>query len=276
MALRNKPGFEAEEPNTTTAQDDGGFEQCANTGEAAEASAAAATAAATKTTTNATAANEPQHQETATALAPAKPQGGAVSAQVGAGRFKPALADLQNVINPASLEFDTFRRITVGLDGFSDENETELGKKVKISVMSWNERFVVSPGVQSAEANEKVKYSLDGHVCDDGTPVADYLKVLKDVEGYDKAAVKKYLTIYGFLIATSADGKDLVDIPAEDREIVAVQVPPRSLPLFTRFQIEQGVKISSGILQPSDEMVLTQEKVKGKTTTYASIKFSAK
>ena len=217
-------------------------------------------------------ANEPA--ATAQAPVPAPQRSTAVATPTG-GKYKPALTSYQNVIDPSSLEFDTFRRITVGLDGFSDENEVELGKRIKIQIMSWNERFVVTPGVQNAEANEKVRYSLDGKVLDDGTLVTDYLKVLREVDGYDKAALKKYLTIYGFLAGNEVKG-EMVDIDPAEREIVSVQVPPRSLPLFTRYQIETGVKVSQGVIAESDELVLTQEKVKGKTTTYASIKFSAK
>ena len=191
------------------------------------------------------------------------------------GKYKPALTSYQNVIDPSSLEFDTFRRITVGLDGFSDENEVELGKCIKLQIMSWNERFVVTPGVQNAEANEKVRYSLDGKVLEDGTLVADYLKVLREVDGYDKASLKKYMTIYGFLVGNEIKG-EMVEIDPAEREIVSVQVPPRSLPLFTRYQIETGVKVAQGVIAESDELVLKQEKVKGKTTTYASIRISAK
>lgn len=191
-------------------------------------------------------------------------------------KFAGALIELENQIDPSSVDFDTFRRVTVGLDGFSDENEVALGKRIKVQVMSYNERYVVSPGVDDDEASKLVKFSLDGVNLDDGSgTVVDYIKQLKDVDGYENAASKKYLAIYGFLVASAeTENSSFVEIDPADREIVNVQVPPRSFGKFSRYQIEQGVKISQGVVQPTDLLTLTQGKVKGKTKTYAEITFS--
>lgn len=250
MALRNKPGFEAEET----------------------------TAAAPATNAEATAEHQPDSApapastpSASTAVAQAAPTAMAVG-----GKYKAALQEYANVIDPTSVSFDTFRRVTVGLDGFSDENEVEMGKRIRLQLMSFNERYICSPGKQDAESNELVRYSLDGKTIDEtGESCADYIKKLQEVDGYPDASLKKYMTLYGFLVATEVKG-ELVEIPAEDREIVSIQVPPRSVGKFTRFQIEDGVKVSQGILQPTDVLVLTQGKVKGKTTTYADITFGRK
>lgn len=185
-------------------------------------------------------------------------------------KFVGALADLEGVIDPSSLEWNTFTRIVVGLDGFSNDQKKDLGKVIKLEVMSWNLRYVASPGVQDKEATEKVRYSLDGKTIQGtGESIHEYIKLLKEVDGYDKAALKEYLSIIGFLV--EADGQE---IPAEAREIVSLQVPPQSRALFTRYQIETGVKIAQRVLQPSNLMTCTQVKNEGKTTKFASIKFS--
>jgi hypothetical protein len=83
--------------------------------------------------------------------------------------------------------------------------------------------------------------------------------------------MKHYMTIYGQLV--ESNGKE---IPPEDREIIALQVPPQSRALFTRLQIESGIKIAQGVLQPTDILVCRQEKAQGKTQKFAIIKFAHK
>lgn len=196
-------------------------------------------------------------------------------------KFQPALVDFENVIDPAILDFNTFVRVTVSLDGFEDSEGNDLGKEVRMQLMSYNSRWVVSPGVQDAEATEMVRYSVDGKTIDgtDGESIHDYLKMLKEVENYDKASIKEYLAIYGFMTHASAqEGKELVfgEIPPEDRQIIELQVPPQSRTLFTRFQIESGVKIAQKIIEATDVLVCRQDKVDGKTAKYAQIKFASK
>lgn len=208
-----------------------------------------------------------------TALAPVVKRD--LSAVLGS-KFQPALLDMQGVIDPAGLEFDTFPRITVGLDGFSDDKDADLGKIIRIKLMSWNKRYIVTAGEDDSEANELTRFSLDGIHLDNGEGLCkDYVEVLKKTHGYDKAAIKEYYQLYAFLVGKSTGGP-MVEVPEEDQMIITIQCPPRSVAQFQRFQIEQGVKISKGILKASDEIVLTQEKVKGKTKNYAKILFNHK
>lgn len=189
-------------------------------------------------------------------------------------KYAPALQGFKDVIDPSSLDFDTFKRVTCGLDGFSDDQKKEMGKQVKMQLMSWNERYIVTTTVDNDEANALVKYSLDGKSIDGtGQLVADYIKFLVS-EGYESACSKKYYALYGFLVATSPEGA-LTEVPAADREIVAVQVAPRSVAQFTAYQLTHGVKVSQGLVKDTDLLLLTQEKKTGKVKAYASIKFSA-
>ena len=191
-------------------------------------------------------------------------------------RYKPAFEDFKNQIDPSTLDFDTFPRMKVGLGGFSDDKQVEFGKRIVLRLMSWNERWTVTAGEDNDEANALVRFSLDGKTIDGtGELVADYIKNLKEVEGYTKAESKKYYAIYGFLVAGCAEGeKTLVGIDPASQPIISVQVPPRSVSQFTRLQIEQGVKVSQGVLQPTDTILLTQIKNKGKTKDYAGIEFT--
>ena len=243
-AAATKPAFEAAEPATNAAN-----EPAATVG--------VASPVVSEVTTN--------------AVVPVKPSG--LPAIVGS-KYKPALDGYRDQIDPASLDFDTFTRITCGLDGFSDDQKKELGKQVKIQIMSWNERFIVTTGEDNDEANALTRFSLDGKTIDGtGQPVPDYIAHLVN-EGYEDSCSKKYYSLYGFLVATSPNGQ-LEDIPPADRAIVNVQIAPRSVSQFTQFQITHGVKVSQGIVADTDLLLLTQEKKDGKTKKYASIKFAA-
>lgn len=191
-------------------------------------------------------------------------------------KFVGHLSDKENVFDPGSLDFNTFPRVTVGLDGFSDDTGRDLGKTIKIEVMSYNARFVASPGTDDEAAKKLVRYSLDGKTIDssgddNGMSVHEYIRELKEVHGMKDAALKEYQAIYGFL--TYAND---ADIAPEDFEIIALQVPPQSRALFTRHQMTHGIKVQRGTVQPSDIVVCRQSKQKGGNKTFALINFDAK
>lgn len=190
-------------------------------------------------------------------------------------KFTPALQTLKNLIDPHGLDFDTFPRITVGLDGFSNDKKVVLGKEVKLQLLSWNERYVVTTGEQDDdEATALVRFSLDGNMLDDGTKtVKEYIDYLVS-EGYDKSECKKYYALYGFLKGYKDEEGKWHDVEEADQVIVAIQVPPRSIGKFTAYQVEMGIKVGRGILQESDEIMLKQEKAQGKSKAYAAIAFS--
>lgn len=267
MALRKPtPAFEGQEPATSTEMP----ADLPPINTAAETVAPVETAAANETPIR------PTPVPPAEAAVPAV---AAKNVPAVAKKFTPALEEYKGVIDPSTMDFDTFTRITVGLDGFTDDQDVPLGKIIKIQLMSWNERYTVTAGEDNAEANEKVRFSLDGKTIDGtGESVTEYLKVLREVDGYENASVKKYYALYGFLMQTSApDARgypNVVDVDPVDRAIVSIQIPPRSVSLFTRYQITTGVKISQGIIEASDELVLTQGKQAGKTKDYANIQFS--
>lgn len=178
----------------------------------------------------------------------------AAKTAVGAAmKFKPALTQFENVIDPTGMEFGVFPKITVNLGGFKTEDDglavgKKLGKDITIKMLSWNRRWLASPGSQDKESKEYVKYSTDG-VFIQGTnqKLVDYVQQLIDVEGYKEASIKEYFAIWGFL--TEANGK-VID-PAE-QQMVELQCSPQSVGQFKRHQIEHGMKVSQGLAPESD------------------------
>jgi hypothetical protein len=245
----------------------------------AEAQAAAEVAAATATpavvlaepTKGVQTTEGVQSTETAVAV---KAEGALVVAK--SKKFVGALSEKENNFDPTALDFNTFPRVTVGLDGFSNDDGTDLGKTIQLEVLSYNTRWVASPGTDDDEAKKLVRYSLDGKTIDstgddNGQDIFAYIEEMKKVHGYEDAGLKKYLAIYGFMVASNDE-----IIAEEDREIVALQVPPQSRALFDRYQITRGVQLSRGVVKASDIVVCRQEKKTGGSKKYALIHFAAK
>ncbi len=189
-----------------------------------------------------------------------------------------ALSTLENVFDPSTLDFNTFPRVTVGLDGFSVDDGRDLGKQIGIEVMSYNDRWVCAPGDDSDEAKKLVRYSLDGkHIDapgtdDDGRSCAEYITELKEVHGMSDAGLKKYQAIYGFMTYANDEVIDEVE-----REIIGLQVPPQSRALFLRHQITHGVKITRGLVADDPMVWCKQEKKAGTgTKKFALIHFFPK
>ena len=228
-----------------------------------QASNATAKAAAAETTNSKP--SQVDVAKTSATLAVAAASAGTGLAKVGS-KFVEAFTAQQNQFDPTSLDYDTFPRITVGLDGFSDTDSKEYGKEIVLQILSWNEHYSVSPGgAVNPETTKLLKYSLDGKTIDEtGQPVAEYLAFLRDVEGYPEASVKKYISLYG-----TVEGGDY------DGHMVSVQIPPRSVPKFQGHRIAQGVAISRGKAEADERVKLTQVKVDGKSAKYAAILFSA-
>lgn len=191
-----------------------------------------------------------------------------------------ALKKLQNVIPTEDLEalgFGTFPRITAGTDGFSvNKDELSLGKKIKFQVMSWNYIWLVTAGENNAEANKLIKSSHDGINLDgnEGT-IEKYVAWLKS-EGYEKAASKQYVEVYGFLLAYNEVQKDgslkLLEIGEDDRQIHQVSLSPKSVGQWGRYMLESAMKPST----QSDTVVMTAVKKVNGPNTYGMATFSSK
>lgn len=244
----------------------------AETGTTADLTPASADEAAAAVQETVKPATEEKAKATSTAVAQVKQHALATATK----KFVGALSNLENVFDPAQLDFNTFPRVVVGLDGFSSDSDDDLGKEIGLEVLSFNTRFTLSPGVDSEEAKPHVRFSLDGKVLDcptnpveHGMAVVDYLEHMRTTLGYKEASMKEYVSIYGFM--TFAKG---AVIDPSEREIVGVQVPPQSRPLFDRYKINQGLLQSRGVAPKHAGIRCQQEKVTGGNRKYAQIKFA--
>lgn len=137
-----------------------------------------------------------------------------------------------------SLDFGVLPRL-VGSNGqVMDGDKKMLGTFVEGQLISWNNTFVVSPGDDTPEAKEAVRYSKDGQTIDGtGESVAAYLKKLREVDGYDEAAVKQYCELV-VLLSKSEKPSDHVG------NMVVISLSPQSRKLFEGYRYQESVKVA--------------------------------
>lgn len=163
-----------------------------------------------------------------------------------------------------NIEFGTLPRL-VGSNGqiqakIGGKKEI-LGTKIGLSLVSFSEEFVVTPGDDSEEATTHVKYSANGVTIDGtGEKVADYLETLRTSFGYEKAAVKRYVQLVGILTSAEKDSPLVTDM-------VQVSLAPVSAKGFDGYMIQRSVKIARGLV-PADTAaeleISTDVRTKGK------------
>lgn len=257
MALsKKKPEFEAQDDDTSAKPEVTGETEVA----AAEAPA------------NDTSAKPEAPAATTTALT--KPA--TTSVTKFAAKFAPALTEYENVLSPEDVQdlgAGAFPKVIADLGGLVIERNGEkkdLAEHIDLVLISYNERFAVTPGVDNAEAKKVVRYSYDGvTIRDEDRSVDEYVKHLKDVLGYDKTKVKKYYEVWGQI--ASIGGKE---VPVEDREIVQLQLSPQSVTRWKAFQVQLGLKVSQGAANHNGVLRVTRLKGDNDGNRYGYMDFA--
>lgn len=233
-----------------------------------EAEAAAATQAATQAESNTSA-------DPAAGTALSAKQGGALNAFKSGTKYNgPAFDGMRDLIDPTSIDFNTFPRVRVRIDGFIDEEDDVLGKQIVFELMSFSDRYVVTTGVEGKE--DLAKFSVDGITIDSTQQsVKDYIEYLK-AEGFKDAESKKYMDVYGIVLGINATEKpeDMKFLGEDEQEIICFQVPPASIGKFNRLRINEGVRMARhGRTEEKLVMIATLKVVKGSKNTFAQFDF---
>jgi hypothetical protein len=153
------------------------------------------------------------------------------------------LAALKDVVH---VEWDTLTRIVA--DGSNlTVNDEVLGSWVEMQITSWQDSFSVETGEQSEEAKKFLKFSDDGVTLrDNGQPVAEYVKYLKEVEGYANTSVKHRVILVGFVEKAEKDS-ELVG------QLAQISLSPQSKKSFDRYQMNATMMAKMGRLKVGDD-----------------------
>jgi hypothetical protein len=169
-----------------------------------------------------------------------------------APKFQAALAEYENAL-PA-VDFGVLPRLKGSNGLILDGDNGKLGSKIKLTLISFNDQFVISPGVDDADATKFVRYSLDGITIDStGESVADYVQRLKTVEGYEDADIKKYAELVGILNESEKESEHVGNM-------VQISLSPQSRKSFEAYRLQRSVKQKMGRIaegDAGDELVIS-------------------
>jgi hypothetical protein len=145
------------------------------------------------------------------------------------------------------LDFGVLPRIVANAGVFQDRsnNNANLGDTIVVELVSFNDEFVLTPGVDNADAKELVAYSADGLTVDgDGRSCEEYLRFLREDQSYETAKMKQYTQLVGLLLEAKKGDKA---VPTELIEsLVLVSLSPQSKKNFDGFRVQEAVKVRLG------------------------------
>lgn len=167
-------------------------------------------------------------------------------------KLQAAYAEFQDVFDADTVAGMALSVPTVkGEQGGAYVADKLLGARFRIEVISWNYRWMITSGLQSKdpgyeESKQFIANSYDG-VTVHGKDMAidEYLQMLRDAHGYDKASKSQYIDLFGLITWTEKEG----DVAPEDRQLYRVQLSQTSAGNFTAFAATQGVMLSRGIVK---------------------------
>lgn len=218
-----------------------------------------APAAATTTTTIA--------QAQATAVAAPRP------------KMQAAYAEFQDVFDADTVAGMALSVPAIkGQQGGCYHDTTNFGERIKVEIISWNYRWMITSGLQSKdpgyeESKQYIANSYDGvMVHGKDMSVEDYLHMLRDELAYNKASKSQYIDLFGLVTWKEKGG----DVPEADREMYRIQLSQTSAGAFTAFCATQGALMSRGIVKEQSPVIEVKAEARTKgTNMYTNFSFKA-
>jgi hypothetical protein len=200
------------------------------------------------------------------------PKAPAVIAPKRAVRFQPAFSHLEWVLTEEQVsELAVSTPRIKAEQGEAYLKDKALGKSIRMDVVSWNKRYLISTGLSSndggyAESLGFLRTSYDGAtIFGEGTTISDYLAELKNL-GYRNAKVSPYVDLFGF-----------VTEPDLGTDLYLVQLSQTSAGNFNAFCTTTGLLVSRGTvtLDPESPSIIVSAKAQSKgTMKYSNFEFS--
>lgn len=208
----------------------------------AESTGGAAAAAVSETATaTTTAAAAPVAASSGSLAAPAK-MGGAIALPT---KMVDVLGPLKDALR---VDYNTLAQLQVNQGNWLvKEGKKMLGDTIDFELLSFQDNYVISPGVDGDEALEFVKYSADGITTDDGLDVKEYLTQLRDELGYEKASMKQRTVLVLNLLGSSANG-----VEAYYDKLYQVDLAPTSKTKFDAHRAQVSFSVTRGKRDPAD------------------------
>lgn len=186
----------------------------------------------TEVETNAAAAT-PAVETAATPAAKPAPAAKSTAVATQGSRAVSSFSKIENPIasvkDAVKVSYDSLTSIVASNGNFLErESKKSVGDEIVFELLSWQDSYVVQTGDDKSDKN-LVRYSDDGVICSDGTPVQEHLEELRSM-GYEKASVKERAVVVGSVISC-VKGPQLVD------DLVQFDLSPKSKGKFSRYQL---------------------------------------
>jgi len=191
--------------------------------------------------------------------------------------YTAALQDLH-----LQIDLDTVRSLGVGTlpklvadrAGFeigSGNDKQEMGNWIDFKVVSYNDRWLVTAGVEGEEGTALLRTSYDGQTLEEEEmSVKEYLDYLRR-EGYSKASLRHYNDLYGFIVRSEKGGK-----AAEGNvDLIQLQLSPTSAKAWKAYLVQAGVNARYTGKPATDTVRATIARREYNGNKFAAIAFSA-
>lgn len=189
-------------------------------------------------------------------------------------KFASAYSEFKNSIDTDTVQnipHGTIPKIVADRGGF-EAGDTSYGESLVIELVSFNDRYVITPGVEGEKGKELLAFSFDNVTLanDPTVTVVDYLNTLKNDYDCPKAASRHYLDLWAMVVTSDETG----DIPEDDRELVQIQLSPSSVKEWTAMQLQASVKALRSNKPLGNLIKMTVDKREYNGNKFAAIKFS--
>lgn len=188
-------------------------------------------------------------------------------------KFKAALQHLElqlDLESVRSLGQGTLPKIVADRAGF-ELGDKLLGDWVRMQVVSYNRRWLVSAGVEGDEGKKLLRTSYDKETLENETmSMKEYIEHLKE-EGYNRASDREYIDLWVMVTETEKEGV----VPEDELELVQFQLSPTSVRSFLAYQVQAGFQAALTKREVSDVVKATVERRENDGNKYAAAVFSS-
>lgn len=157
-------------------------------------------------------------------------------------KMETILSNLKNAL--PKIDWGVLPRLVGSSGRLRDGDKQGYGEWVEITLLHYQDQWVATPGDDSAEAKEYVRYSDDGVTLnDDGRTIDQYLEYLRTL-GYTKAAKKEYTSLVGILEDAEKFEKDAKDNLGA---MIEISLSPMSRKSWQAYQLQRSVQVARGV-----------------------------
>lgn len=185
----------------------------------------------------------------ATGLVVKQPTAGALAMPTNSAVAK--IAEAKGVISALKdalrVDWDTLTRLKFNTGAIkSADGKTNFGEWIEFDLLSFQDNWMISPGKDTDEARELVRYSDDGvHIKGSGELCSDYIAELKKL-GYENARLSQRLVLVASLINCDKDAQ------VEEDALFQIDAPPTTRSNFERYTNQAAFDMAKGKVQPAD------------------------